>query len=90
MNTPHEGSVGTLSVMASLVTAFRRPNQALAWMLAVVILIMAATLTVPSVRALFRFGPLHGSDLLLAFGAGTSILLILELLKPLWRQRLRA
>lgn len=89
--------LGTISLIlvnrsysASLVTAFRRPNQALAWMLAVVILIMAATLTVPSVRALFRFGPLHGSDLLLAFGAGTSILLILELLKPLWRQRLRA
>jgi len=89
--------LGTISLIlvnrsysASLITAFRRPNPALALILSVVILIMAATLAVPSVRVLFRFGPLHGGDLVLALGAGTTILLILELMKPLWRRRLRA
>jgi len=74
---------------ASLSAAFRRPNPALLWILVFVAAVMAASLTVPALSALFRFGPLHGGDLAIALGAGAAILVILELLKPLWRERLR-
>ncbi len=77
------------SFSASLVTALRRPNPALGWILLVVAGIMGASLLVPSLSALFRFGPLHRDDLALAFGAGVAVLVLLELLKPLWRKSLR-
>ena len=50
---------------------------------------MAVSLTVPSVSALFRFGPLHWNDLGLALGISAAVLVALELLKPLWRRQLR-
>jgi hypothetical protein len=43
----------------------------------------------PAASALFRFGPLHWDDLGLALAAGGTMLIILELLKPLWRTHLR-
>lgn len=77
------------SFSASLVTAFRRPNPALRWILLGVAAIMAASLMVPSLGKLFRFGPLHWDDLVLALGASVAVLVVLELLKPLWRRQLR-
>jgi Ca2+-transporting ATPase len=76
------------SFSPSLASAFRRPNPALAWILLAVAAILALTLFWPVAAALFRFGPLHGDDLLLALGAGIVLLLVLETLKPLWRTRL--
>ena len=38
---------------------------------------------------MFRFGPLHGDDLALTVAAGGVVLVILELLKRLWRRQLR-
>ena len=35
-----------------------------------------------------RFGPLHGDDLAVTFGAGVAVLVVLELLKSLWRGNL--
>ena len=64
--------------------AIRRPNRALAIVLPVVVLMLAATLLIPFVSDLFRFGSLHADDLLLTLGAGAFVLLVLELLKPLW------
>jgi len=77
------------SFSASLIAAFRRPNPALRWILLAVATIMAVSLTVPSVSALFRFGPLHWNDLGLALGISAAVLVALELLKPLWRRQLR-
>ena len=73
------------SASASMLKAIRRPNRALAIVLPLVALMLAATLLVPSVRDLFRFGPLHADDLLLTLGAGAVVLAVLELIKPLWR-----
>jgi Ca2+-transporting ATPase len=69
----------------SLVNALRRPNQALAWVLLVVATLLAVTLLWPFASELFRFGPLHMDDLTLALGAGVAVLIVLEMLKPLWR-----
>ncbi len=73
------------SASASLIAAFRRPNRALAFVLPIVCLALALTLLWPAAGRLFKFGPLHADDLLISFGAGALILVVLELLKPLWR-----
>ena len=78
------------SFSASLLTALRRPNGTLAAVLSVVAATLALTLLVPSVSNLFAFGPLHADDLALTLGAGVVILVSLELLKPIWRSRLRS
>ncbi|MFZ2158790.1 MAG: cation-translocating P-type ATPase [Bradyrhizobium sp.] len=76
------------SFSASLITALRRPNGALAWVLLVVPVMLGVTLLVPSVSALFRFGPLHLDDLALTLGAGIVVLVALEALKSISRGRL--
>jgi P-type Ca2+ transporter type 2C len=73
------------SASASMVQAFRRPNRALAIVLPVVAVMLATTLLVPFVQNLFRFGSLTATDLVIPVVAGLGILLLLELLKPLWR-----
>lgn len=77
------------SFSSSLIAALRRPNPALRWILLLVGAIMAASLLVPRLSELFRFGPLHRDDLAMAFGAGLAVLILLELAKPLWRKSLR-
>jgi hypothetical protein len=47
---------------------------------------LAATLIIPFVRTLFRFGPLHADDLALTVGAGVVVLVVLEVIKSLWRR----
>ena len=76
------------SLSASLLTAFLRPNPALVWVLLVVIAMLGMTLLWPFARALFRFGPLHLDDLSVSLGAGFAVLLALEGLKPLLREKL--
>src|SRR6516164_6707566 len=78
------------SFSASLVTALRRPNPALALVLLAVTTMLSVTLLWPFARALFRFGPLHLDDLTLTLGAGVLVLVLLELLKPLWRAQLQS
>lgn len=73
------------STDAPLLKAIRRPNQALAIVLPIVTPMLAATLLVPFVSNLFRFGPLHADDLLITIGAGGAVLVVLEFVKPLWR-----
>ncbi|MEO8679859.1 MAG: cation-translocating P-type ATPase [Vicinamibacterales bacterium] len=73
------------SFSASLVTALRRPNQALGWVLVAVPAMLSLTLRWPLASGLFRFGPLHADDLAVSLGAGVLVIVILELLKPLWR-----
>ncbi|HVX79197.1 MAG TPA: cation-translocating P-type ATPase [Bradyrhizobium sp.] len=78
------------SFSASFSSAFFRPNRALAWILFAVVAILATTLLWPPATALFRFGPLHPDDLMVTLGAGLVLLVLLELLKPIWAARLRA
>ncbi len=77
------------SFSASIPTALRRPNHALKLVLAMVIAALALTLLWPFATTLFRFGPLHADDLSLTVGAGVVLLIALELLKPLLRERVR-
>ncbi|UZE47332.1 cation-translocating P-type ATPase [Rhodopseudomonas sp. P2A-2r] len=74
------------SASTSLLKAIRRPNRALALVVCGVAAMLALTLLWPFARHLFRFGPLHADDITLTIGAGIVILVVLELLKPLWRR----
>jgi Ca2+-transporting ATPase len=76
------------SFSTSLVSAFRRPNPVLAWILLAVAAILSLSLLWPPAAALFRFGPLHPDDLTLTIAAGAGVLIVLEALKHLWRARL--
>ncbi len=73
------------SAGASLVKAIRRPNRTLAFILPIVAVMLAVTLIWPAGSDLFRFGPLHPGDLALTLGAGVTVLVVLENLKPLLR-----
>jgi Ca2+-transporting ATPase len=77
------------SFSASLLTALRRPNPMLAAMLAIVAAVLCASLWWPWLRELFRFGPLHADDLGLTAAAAAVVLIVLELIKPLWRRWMR-
>ena len=76
------------SFSSSLVTALTLPNPAMSGILLVVAVVLASSLLVPFVSHLFRFGPLHLDDLALTIAAGLGVLVMLELLKPIWRTRL--
>jgi Ca2+-transporting ATPase len=77
------------SFTASPITALRRKNWALRWVLLAVAGVLALTLLWPFATDLFRFGPLHSDDIALTLGAGIAVLVVLEILKPLWRARLQ-
>ncbi len=77
------------SFSASFLSAFFRPNPALLWIFLSIALVLAAALFWPPASSLFRFGPLHLDDLMVALGAGLLVLTVLELLKPIWARRLR-
>jgi len=77
------------SFSTSLLSAFRRPNRVLAWIVLAVVTILGLSLLWSPAAALFRFGPLHEDDLLVTIAAGAATLLVLEWLKPIWRERLR-
>jgi len=72
------------SFSASLITALRRPNPALLSILLGVGVMLALCMTIPFLRELFRFGVLHGDDLILTVGAALFLLIVLELLKSFW------
>jgi Ca2+-transporting ATPase len=75
------------SFSASLMTALRRPNPALAAVLLTVIAVLTLSLLWPLAQRLFRFGPLHVDDLAVTLGAGAVLLVVLEIVKPLWWQK---
>ena len=72
----------------SIITAFRRRNTALRWVMLLATTMLGVTLLVPFVQRMFRFGPLHADDLAVTVASGLLAIVILELLKPLWRRRL--
>ena len=73
------------SVSSSIVTAIVRPNRALAYVLPVVTVLLAVTIFWSPARDLFGFGALEAKWLAVPVGAGITVLIILELLKPIWR-----
>jgi Ca2+-transporting ATPase len=77
------------SFSASFSSAFFRPNRTLAFILLAVVIILATTLLWSPASTLFRFGPLHADDLMVTFGVGLVLLVLLELLKPLWNAQFR-
>ncbi len=77
------------SFSASFSSAFFRPNRALAFILLAVAIILATTLLWSPASTLFRFGPLHADDLTVTLGVGFGLLVVLELLKPLWSAQFR-
>ena len=72
------------SFSASLITALRRPNPALLSILLGVGVMLALCMTIPLLRELFRFGVLHGDDLILTVGSALFLLIVLEFLKSFW------
>jgi Ca2+-transporting ATPase len=76
------------SFSASPIKAFSRRNPALGWVMLVVSVMLGVTLLLPFAQRMFRFGPLHGDDLMVTLAAGFATIAILELLKPLWHRRL--
>jgi Ca2+-transporting ATPase len=78
------------SFSASITAALRRPNRVLLIVLLVVVTTLGLSLLWPAASELFRFGPLHWDDLGLTLAAAIVILVVLELIKPLWRQRTNA
>jgi Ca2+-transporting ATPase len=77
------------SFSASLVTALHRPNSALTLVLLGITAMLSLTLLWPLARGLFRFGPLHFDDLAVTLGVGIMVLVLLEVIKPLWHKQLR-
>jgi len=73
------------SISSSIITAITRPNRALAVALPIVAVLLAVTVFWAPARDLFSFGALKPQWLVLPLGAGVLVLLILEMLKPLWR-----
>jgi Ca2+-transporting ATPase len=74
---------------ASLIRSVLSPNIALAAVAAFVCLVLALTLLVEPVRALFRFGPLDVMQIAIAAAAGVICLLVLDGLKFLLGRRSR-
>ncbi|WP_084183146.1 cation-translocating P-type ATPase [Nevskia soli] len=70
------------SFSTPLIEAVRRPNASLWRGLAILVVLLAAVLYIPSLRHLFGFGMLHWDDLLLGGGASAVLLYGLEASKP--------
>jgi Ca2+-transporting ATPase len=78
------------SFSSSLLAGLRRRNAFLWLLLSVVVAVLTVVLTWPPAMALFRFGPLHADDLAVSAGAGIAVLVVMELVKPLWRRSFRS
>ena len=89
-----EGNIALIlagrSFSPSVLRAFSRPNPVLWTVLGSDAVLLTTILSWPTLRELFRFGPLHPDDLVLCLGVGFGMLLVLELLKNPFRRALRA
>jgi Ca2+-transporting ATPase len=73
------------SQSTSIVTAITRPNRALAVVLPIVVGLLTVTLFWPTARELFGFDALDPMHLAVPPLAGLTVLVVLELIKPIWR-----
>jgi Ca2+-transporting ATPase len=65
----------------SILQSIRIPNKALWWVSGGALFFLALVLTIPGVRDLFQFAPLHRWELVLLFVAGLSSILFAESVK---------
>ncbi|AZL59540.1 cation-translocating P-type ATPase [Tabrizicola piscis] len=70
---------------SSILRAVTRPNRALAVVLPIVGALLAVTLFWPTARDLFGFAALGPAHLAVPPLAGLTVLLALEVMKPIWR-----
>lgn len=70
---------------SSILTAITRPNRALAFVLPIVALLLALTMFWQPARNLFGFAALEPAFLAVPPLAGLAVLLMLEVMKPVWR-----
>jgi len=75
---------------SSLRAALGRPNRALAWGLGIAATLLATIFAWPALRSFFELGPLRWRDLALCLGLAFGLLVLLEISKLAWRQRLAA
>ncbi|HVJ51030.1 MAG TPA: cation-translocating P-type ATPase [Aliidongia sp.] len=84
--------LGLVLVNRSFGTSFRdligQRNRALILVSTVTVLMLTLILVVPLGRDLFRFGSLHGDDLLLVAAVVAGVVTMLEGLKRFWRTQL--
>jgi Ca2+-transporting ATPase len=66
---------------ASVFSALSHPTLAFGVVLTVVISVLTASLAIPAVADLFRFGPLHADDLAIVLTAATLMVMALEGIK---------
>lgn len=72
----------------SLLHALVRGNVALRYVLGAVVVIAGIVMTVPALRSLLKFGPLHGPDFAIAAGSAALLLILLEASKSIaWLRR---
>jgi Ca2+-transporting ATPase len=71
---------------SSLVGAFLRPNRALAVVLGIVMATLAVALFWPQAQGIFGFAAVPARWLALPVGAAFAVLILLEVVKPLWRR----
>jgi Ca2+-transporting ATPase len=72
------------SFSASLASAIMRPNPALATVVIIVFLMLGLAELVPAIGEMLKFTVLDMPQALIALGAGTCVLLILEMIKRAW------
>jgi Ca2+-transporting ATPase len=65
----------------TIVRTLRTPNSALWWVLGGALIFLTATLTIPTLRTLFHFAPLHPRELLICLAAGLFSIMWFEILK---------
>ncbi|HEY9071963.1 MAG TPA: cation-translocating P-type ATPase [Candidatus Ozemobacteraceae bacterium] len=69
------------SMKKNFFSTLHTPNAALWWVIGGTGLALVLCLTVPVLASLFKFGSLHGQDLVVAFGAGGLAIALSELIK---------
>ncbi len=75
---------------SSLREALRLDNHALWWVSGAAAIVLGVAVAWAPARDLFRFGPLHADDLAVSLAASVALVLVLEVLKRFWHQRLVA
>ncbi len=71
---------------SSLVGAFLRPNRALAVVMGIVLVTLATALFWSPAQGIFGFAAVPAQWLALPVGAAFAVLILLEVVKPLWRR----
>ena len=75
------------SRIQSFLSTLRIPNGAMWWVLGGATVFLSLVLTVPALRDIFRFAPLHPLDIAICLTAGTSSIVGFELIKFVHRRQ---